>query len=91
MLFRIPALFLAATLAAPAVGLAAPQVRVGVTIGHRVYDRDHRDYHVWNSEENRTYRQYLTERHRRYVVYSRQKRAQQSAYWQWRHERDERR
>jgi hypothetical protein len=87
MFLRIPALILASTLAAPAVGLASTQVRIGVTVGHRVYDRDHHDYHVWDSRENRSYRQYLIERHRRYVAYSRQRRLQQSAYWQWRHER----
>jgi hypothetical protein len=91
MLLRIPALILAATLAAPAVGLASPQVRVGVTVGHRVYDPSYRDYHAWDSRENRQYRLYLAERHRRYVAYARQRRAQQSAYWQWRHERLERR
>jgi hypothetical protein len=91
MRFRIPALILATTIAAPAVGLAAPQVQIGVTVGHRVYDRDHRDYHVWDGRENRAYRQYLADRHRRYVTYARQKRAQQSAYWQWRHEREEHR
>ena len=87
MLLRIPALILAATLAAPAVGLASAQVRIGVTIGHRVYDRRHHDYHVWDSHENRAYREYLAERHYRYVAYARQRRIQQSAYWQWRHKR----
>jgi hypothetical protein len=93
MLLRIPALILAATLTVPAVGLARTQARIGVTIGHghRVYDRSHHDYHVWDSRENRTYRQYLADRHSRYVTYARQRRAQQSAYWQWRHERLERR
>jgi hypothetical protein len=90
MHLRIPALILAATIAAPAVGLAAPQVNVGVTIGHRVYDRRHHDYHEWNSGEDHAYREYLAERHRRYVTYARQRRAEQSAYWQWRHERLER-
>ncbi|HEV3060218.1 MAG TPA: hypothetical protein VGY48_18380 [Vicinamibacterales bacterium] len=94
MLLRFPALILAATLAAPAMmGLASAsaQVRVGVAVGPRVYDRRHRDYHVWDGREDREYRQYLTERHHRYVAYARQRRAQQSAYWQWRHERLERR
>jgi hypothetical protein len=92
MLHRIPALILAATLAGPAVGLASTQqVRIDATSGHRVYDRHHHDYHVWDSRENRAYRQYLAERHRRYLAYARQRRAQQSAYWQWRHERLERR
>ena len=90
MLLRIPALILVATFSAPAV-LPAAQVHVGVTIGrHRVYDRDHRDYHAWNVRENRAYRQYLAERHLRYLRYARQRRAEQSAYWQWRHERLER-
>jgi hypothetical protein len=88
MLLRIPALMLVAIFTAPAV-LPAAQVRVGVKVG-RVYDRDHHDYHVWNSGESRAYRQYLAERHLRYVRYARQRRVQQSAYWQWRHERIER-
>ena len=91
MFLRIPALILAATLAAPAVGLASTQVRIGVTTGYRVYDHRYRDYHVWDSQEDREYRQYLVERHRRYLRYARQRRAQQSAYWHWRHERLERR
>jgi hypothetical protein len=90
MLLRISALILAATLAAPAV-LSAAQVRIGVTVGrHRVYDRDHRDYHAWNRAEERAYRQYFAERHLRYVRYARQRRVQQGAYWQWRHEQLER-
>jgi len=90
MLLRISVLILVATFTAPAV-LPAAQVRIGVTVGrHRVYDRDHRDYHAWNSGENRAYRQYLAERHLRYVRYARPRRVQQSAYWQWRHERLER-
>ena len=90
MLIRISALILAAIFAAPAV-LPAAQVRVGVTVGRqRVYDRDHRDYHAWNRGEDRAHRQYLAERHLRYVRYARQRRVQQSAYWQWRHEHLER-
>jgi hypothetical protein len=90
MLIRISALILVATLSAPAVLTAAP-VHAGVTIRrHRVYDRDHRDYHSWNGRESRAYRQYLAERHVRYLRYPRQRRAEQSAYWQWRHERLER-
>jgi hypothetical protein len=55
-----------------------------------VYDRDHRDYHVWNSREDGEYRRYLAERHRRYLTYARLRREQQRAYWRWRHtHRDE--
>jgi hypothetical protein len=90
MLPRISALILVAIFTAPAV-LPAAQVRSRVNVGrNRVYDRDHRDYHTWNSGENQAYRQYLAERHLRYMRYARQRRVQQSAYWQWRHERIER-
>ena len=37
----------------------------------RVYDREHRDYHAWNTDEDRFYRDYLTEHHRPYVTFSR--------------------
>ncbi len=52
----------------------------------RIYDRDHRDYHAWNNDEDRLYRDYLGEHHRRYVAFSRMNRKQQHAYWQWRHD-----
>jgi hypothetical protein len=52
----------------------------------RVYDRAHRDYHNWNGDEDRLYRQYLEEHHRQYRVYSRMNQKQQREYWQWRHD-----
>ncbi|HEX3702780.1 MAG TPA: hypothetical protein VHU82_05585 [Vicinamibacterales bacterium] len=55
---------------------------------HRVYDRAHRDYHNWNKDEDHVYREYLEQHHRRYRVFSRLTRAQQRAYWQWRHEHE---
>jgi len=57
---------------------------------HRYYDREHRDYHVWNNGERRAYREYLNARHRRYVEYRRLTAAERRAYWNWRHERIER-
>jgi hypothetical protein len=85
MRLRIPALILAATLAAPAVLPAGAETRSARE--RRVYDRAHRDYHVWNHDEDVAYRQYLAERHRRYLTYERQRRAERLAYWRWRHER----
>jgi hypothetical protein len=83
-MLRIPALILSATIVAsvvvPAVASAGAEPR-------RVYDRYHRDYHVWDDREDRAYRQYLAEQHRRYLTYERQRRARQLAYWRWRHER----
>jgi hypothetical protein len=52
----------------------------------RVYDRGHRDYHNWNGDEDRLYRQYLGEQHRQYRAFSKMNRQQQLRYWQWRHD-----
>ena len=35
----------------------------------RYYDRELKDYHVWNSQEDRAYRVYLVEQHRTYRVF----------------------
>lgn len=52
----------------------------------RVYDRSHKDYHNWDDNEDRAYRQYLGDQHIAYRDISRLKRNQQTAYWNWRHE-----
>jgi len=51
----------------------------------RYYDRDGKDYHTWNSNEDRAYRQYLVEQHRDYRDFSRANRSQQQGYFTWRH------
>jgi hypothetical protein len=53
----------------------------------RIYDRSHKDYHTWNADEDRTYRQYLTDNHRPYRALNRQSKKQQAEYWKWRHDR----
>jgi hypothetical protein len=53
----------------------------------RVYDREHRDYHQWNTDEDGRYRSYLQERHEPYREYRVIGRDHQRAYWKWRHER----
>ncbi len=52
----------------------------------RVYDRSHKDYHNWDDNEDRFYRQYLGDQHKDYREYSKLNRNQQNAYWNWRHE-----
>ena len=52
----------------------------------RYYDRDGRDYHAWNDQEDRAYRLYLGEQHRDYVEFSRAKAVRQREYFRWRHE-----
>jgi hypothetical protein len=64
---------------------AAGERRPVVTV--RFFDRDHRDYHRWNRQEELRYRAYLAERHRRYIAFRRADRQRQIAYWRWRHER----
>jgi len=53
---------------------------------HRYYDRDGRDYHSWNGQEDRAYRVYLTEQQRDYREFRRTKVVQQREYFRWRHE-----
>ncbi|MGC2745604.1 MAG: hypothetical protein WA672_20735 [Candidatus Angelobacter sp.] len=54
----------------------------------RVYDRNHKDYHTWNDDEDRNYRQWYTESHRNkeYRDYNRLNKKDQAAYWNWRHQ-----
>jgi Ni/Co efflux regulator RcnB len=87
-------LFLTAALAAPsAISAAArPQDNGRQEENHRddkdknrVYDRAHKDYHNWDGNEDRSYRQYLGEKHRDYRPFSETKPKEQTAYWNWRH------
>jgi hypothetical protein len=68
----------------PATAAAGESGRAAVTI--RFFDRDHRDYHRWDRQEDVRYRAYLAERHRRYIAFQRASRQRQIAYWRWRHE-----
>jgi hypothetical protein len=52
----------------------------------RYYDRDGRDYHAWNGDEDRAYRVYLQENHRNYREFRRVKYYQRRQYFRWRHE-----
>ncbi len=51
----------------------------------RYYDADARDYHQWNQQEERAYREYLRERHEEYRAWNRLNREEQREYWRWRH------
>ena len=54
----------------------------------RVYDREHRDYHQWNTDEDRRYHEYLDEHHMKYRDFSRLNQKRQREYWRWRHDHD---
>ena len=91
--FLFSTLFLTAALAAPtAMNAASKPQDNGRQEEHRdddhnrIYDRDHRDYHHWDDNEDRSYRVYLGERHREYHPFVELKVKEQRAYWNWRHQ-----
>jgi hypothetical protein len=53
----------------------------------RVYDPVHKDYHQWNQDEDRRYREWYTETHhdKKYREYGHLDRRDRDAYWNWRH------
>jgi hypothetical protein len=79
----IAALCLTTALVAPmATSTSATPQLVSV----RVYDRDHHDYHNWDDNEARSYELYRRDHHEYNVEFRKTSRAQQRAYWNWRHE-----
>jgi hypothetical protein len=77
-------LILAAAIAAP-VTLAAPTPQ-GASIQFRVYDRDHKDYHNWDDNEDHRWRLYIQQNHWKDQDFRKAPRREQSEYWKWRHE-----
>jgi hypothetical protein len=75
----LSALVVGATMIGPVVGQADPHDK-------RYYDRDGKDYHAWNSNEDHAYRAYLQEQHKDYRDFNRVKRADQQQYFAWRHQ-----
>ena len=90
-LLRFP--ILAAALSGPAVTRAAAQPQDNGRPGehredkgpNRVYDRAHQDYHNWDDNEDRCYRQYFEEKRRQYRPWAETNQREQRAYWNWRH------
>jgi|SRR5579862_5686447 len=86
-------LFLTAALAAPVAMMAAasPQDkddrnqenRQGEN-NKRYYDKGHKDYHTWDSNEDRAYERYQTDHHQKHAFVELNS-GQQKAYWNWRH------
>ena len=77
------ALVLVAAFVSPVLVSSTAQAQTGVEL--RIYDKNHKDYHNWNGDEDRTYRQYLTDNHRKYRDFKKQSASQQRTYWTWRH------
>ena len=51
----------------------------------RVYDRDHKDYHNWDDNEDRAYTQFRGSHKTYNVTFSKTTPKQQTTYWNWRH------
>ena len=90
----LSALTVTAALLAPGWGLAAaPPQRDVVKPGHvtlRVYDRSHKDYHMWDDQEDQTYRKYLNDNNQKYRPIAKLSSKQQTNYWNSRHSDDKR-
>lgn len=52
----------------------------------KYYDREHKDYHTWNSDEDSRYKQYREEKKIPEHSFARAKRSEQADYWKWRHQ-----
>src|ERR1019366_9166392 len=87
----LSSLILTATLAAPVAMMAAasPQDkkdqenREGEN-NNRYYDKRHKAYHNWDSNEDQAYQRYQTEHHEKRAFVQLNAR-QQTVYWNWRH------
>ena len=92
----VASIFLSAALLAPVGAMAMPKAQDDherheqEEHERRQYDPQYRDYHNWDSREDRMYRQWLSERNREYVDYDRLDSREQRDYWKWRHREDKR-
>ena len=87
----LSAAIVTATVGISSVAYAAPQTRQQTRqqqqqTDRRIYDRTHRDYHVWNDSEEQAYRQWLMERRLKNQEWRRMNRNRQAEYWRWRHD-----
>ena len=86
----LSSLLLTAALATPVAMMAAPSPQDDKNHENRAennkryYDKNHKDYHNWDSNEDRSYQRYQTEHHEKRAFVQLNTR-QQSGYWNWRH------
>lgn len=83
-------LLISAALIAPVAVKAQDETKRSTTTtttteSKRYYDPAEKDYHNWNSQEDRAYRVYLGERHQDYTEFPKVKTSEQREYWKWRH------
>jgi hypothetical protein len=80
------ALVLVGALALPMAGKATAQDDHERDHKDRVYDREHKDYHHWDENENRAWIRYNQENHHEAHEWAKANRKEQAEYWRWRHE-----
>ena len=69
--------------AVPVSMFAAPAPQ---SVSVRVYDKNHKDYHNWDDNENHAWGAYLTENHKQPHDFKKAPKKEQSQYWNWRHD-----
>ena len=77
-------LFVSAALAGSVAAKAADDHNTGSRT-QRYYDKEGRDYHEWNQNENQVYHQYVTENHKRDREFAKTTRREKQDYYKWRH------
>ena len=87
---RVNTLLLAGALTVPVALVAFPQdekttTTTTTTKTQRYYDPGYKEYHNWDSNEDRAYRMYLQEQHEEYKEFPKITVHQQTEYWKWRH------
>jgi hypothetical protein len=78
-------LILTVALIAPVSVIAAPNPQ-SASLQVRVYDRNHKDYHNWDDNENQAWGRFEVENKTKPHQYSKSSRKEQSQYWNWRHD-----
>jgi hypothetical protein len=92
----LTSLVLTAALAAPVAMMAAASTQdrddknQGQHENKRYYDKNHKDYHTWDSNEDHAYQRYQTEHHETRAFVKLNTR-QKTVYWGWRHENPDQR
>ena len=79
----IALLFLTAALAAPVATMAAPAPQATVQL--KIYDKSHKDYHVWDDNEDRAYTTFRGSHPGYNEKFAKTNSKQQTTYWNWRH------
>jgi|ERR1039458_4223479 hypothetical protein len=80
----VASLILTAALVAPLSILAIPRPQ-DADAKNKVYDKQHKDYHNWDDNENRAWGQYQTDNKKTPQEFSKAKPKEQAQYWNWRH------